>query len=242
MARQSRAPTLLLTRPAPQSQRFAQQLCALLGNVEIVVSPLMQTAFLHPVVPELPFQAVIFTSETGVQAALTLKHRLPSRAFCVGNRTADAARAAGFAAASAEGEVEALAAMILASGIQGPLLHLRGADSAGDLAGVLTKRGLETHFLTVYSQDPMALTDRAADLFQRDQPILIPIFSPRSARLLAQQRPVATVAPLWIVAISKPAAAAAEALSPTFMTIAAHPDGENMLHAVTEAYKSAASA
>ncbi len=242
MARQSRAPTLLLTRPAAQSQRFAQQLRARLGDVAVVISPLMQTEFLQPALPARDFQAVIFTSETGVEAAMRLQINLPTRAFCVGNRTAAVARAEGFAAQSAEGEVEALAAMILASGINGPILHLRGADSAGDLAGVLTKGGLETVSLIVYRQNPLALSAAAMDLMESAQPILIPVFSPRSARLLVQALPKAVAGPLLIVAISKAAATAAEALGTAHITIAAHPDGENMLHAVAEAYMSAASA
>ncbi len=207
-----------------------------------MISPLMQTEFLQPALPARPFQAVIFTSETGVEAALRLQHSLPTRAFCVGNRTAAVARAGGFAAQSAEGEVTALAAMILASGIKGPILHLRGADSAGDLAGVLTNRGLETVSQVVYSQNPLGLSAAAMALFQSGAPILIPIFSPRSARILAQVLPKAAAGPLWIVAISKAAAAEAEALGPAHMVIAAHPDGENMLHAVAETYMSAASA
>ena len=242
MARQSRAPTLLLTRPAPQSQRFAQQLRARLGDVAVVISPLMQTEFHQPALPARHFQAVIFTSETGVEAAMRLQANLPTRAFCVGNRTAQAARAGGFAALSADGEVKALAAMILASGIKGPVLHLRGADSAGDLAGILTNAGLETVSLIVYSQNPTALSAMAKDVIESGAPILIPIFSPRSARLLAQALPKTAVGPLWIVAISKAAAAEAEALGPAFMTVSAHPDGENMLHAVAEAYMSATSA
>lgn len=173
---------------------------------------------------------------------MRLHQPLPKHAFCVGNRTAAAARAQGFTALSAEGEVGALAALILGAGITGPVLHLRGADTAGDLGGVLSKGGIETVSLIVYSQNPLPLSDAATVLLQSGAPILVPIFSPRSARLLAQALPKAATGPLWIVAISKAAAAEAAALSPAFMTIAAHPDGENMLHAVAEAYKSAASA
>ena len=53
-----------------------------------------------------------------------IPHGIPDVAF----EPAEAARARGFAALSADGEVKALAAMILASGIKGPILHLRGAD------------------------------------------------------------------------------------------------------------------
>lgn len=208
----------------------------------MVIAPLMQTEFHQPALPPFPFRSVIFTSETGVAAALALGQALPKRAFCVGNRTADAARRAGFDAQSAAGEVNALARMIQASGVEGPLLHLRGQDSAGDLAETLTKGGLETVFLVVYTQKPANLIPEAAALFLQDQPVIVPIFSPRSARLLAEAVPVNHRAPLWIVAISAAAARAAADLFPARLVIADHPDGENMLHAVAGLYISAGKA
>lgn len=236
MARQSRAPTLLLTRPAPQSQRFARDLALRLGDAAIVISPLMQTVFLQPTLPSAPFHAVIFTSETGVKAAMNLGQSLPKLAFCVGNRTAHAARAAGFETHSADGDAVALTQLIETSGVPGPLLHLCGQDSAGDLAETLTKHGIETQSSVVYSQNPKGLFPEAAGLFGQDNPVLIPIFSPRSARLLAAALPKNTTAPLWIVAISKAAAEAAAALCPEKLVIAAYPDGENMLQAVAGLY------
>lgn len=236
MVRQSRAPLLLLTRPAPQSQRFAQEVRARLGEVPVVISPLMQTVFHQPDLPDLPFRAVILTSETGVKATSRLGTALPALAFCVGNRTAADATAAGFDARSADGDVHALAAMILASGLAGPLLHLRGEDSAGNLAEMLTKGRIETHSAIVYTQTPCPLTDQALALFRQDTPVLAPVFSPRSARLLAAALPQTRVAPLWIAAISPAAADVARALNPARLVTAAHPDGENMLHAVAELY------
>ncbi len=236
MARQSRVPCLLLTRPAPQSQRFAQEIRARLGAVPVVISPLMTTVFHRPDLPDLPFRAVILTSETGVKATSQLHAALPALAFCVGNRTAAAATAAGFDARSADGDVHALAAMILASGVAGPLLHLRGEDSAGNLAETLTKGGIETYSTIIYTQAPCPLTDQALALFGQDTPVLAPVFSPRSARLLVAALPPTRVAPVWVAAISPAAAEAARALSPARLVTAAHPDGENMLHAVADLY------
>lgn len=237
MARQSRAPVVLLTRPAPQSQRFAQALQARLPSVQVVVSPLMQTEWLHPPLPDRPFHALILTSETGAEAAGHLRAAgtpLPETAFCVGPRTTDTARAAGFAAISADGDVHALAALIRAAQPQGPLLHIRGEDVAGNLAETLTNGGIETHSAILYAQRPCPLSPAALTLLQAADPVLVPLFSPRSAQILAQALPPEAKAPLWIVAISPAAATEAQALSPTRLAVAPHPDGGNMLQTVLQ--------
>lgn len=237
MARQSRAPVVLLTRPAPQSQRFARALQARLPSVQVVVSPLMQTEWLHPPLPDRPFHALILTSETGAEAAGHLRAAgtpLPETAFCVGPRTTDTARAAGFAAISADGDVHALAALIRAAQPQGPLLHIRGEDVAGNLAETLTNSELETHSAILYAQRPCPLSPAAFTLLQAEGPVLVPLFSPRSAQILAQALPPEAKAPLWIVAISPAAATEAQALTPARLAVAPHPDGGNMLQTVLQ--------
>lgn len=237
MARQSRAPVVLLTRPAPQSQRFAQALQARLPLVQVMMSPLMQTEWLHPPLPDRTFGALILTSETGAEAAGHLRATgipLPETAFCVGPRTTDTARTAGFAAISADGDVHALAALIRSAQPQGPLLHIRGEDVAGNLAETLTNGGIETHSAILYAQRPCPLSAAALTLLQGEGPVLVPLFSPRSAQILAQALPPDTKAPLWIVAISQAAATAAPALTPARLAVAPHPDGGNMLQTVLQ--------
>ena len=237
MARQSRAPVVLLTRPAPQSQRFAQALQARLPSVQVIVSPLMQTEWLHPPLPSIAFGALILTSETGAEAAGRLRATgspLPETAFCVGPRTSDTARAAGFQAISADGDVHALAALIRAAHPQGPLLHIRGEDVAGNLSETLTLGGIETHSAILYAQRPCPLSPAALTLLQAEGPVLVPLFSPRSAQILAQALPPEAKAPLWIVAISQAAATAAPALTPARLAVAPHPDGGNMLQTVLQ--------
>ena len=237
MARQSRAPVVLLTRPAPQSQRFAQALQERLPSVQVIVSPLMQTEWLHPPLPDRPFHALILTSETGAKAADRLRAAgtpLPATAFCVGPRTTETARAAGFQAISADGDVHALAALIRAAHPQGPLLHIRGEDVAGNLSETLTNSGIETHSAILYAQRPCPLSRAALTLLQAEGPVLVPLFSPRSAQILVQALPPDSKAPLWIAAISPAAATVAQALTPARLTIAPHPDGGNMLHTVLQ--------
>ena len=122
MARQSQ-PTILLTRPLAQSQRFA----AMVGGA--VIAPLMVPEFLSPPLPTRDFAAVVLTSETGVEAARRISAAgapLPKRAFCVGDRTAKAAQAA----LAGSGLVVALIAMLAGIGQPAAQVALRSFAAA----------------------------------------------------------------------------------------------------------------
>lgn len=219
MSAQPRA-LILLTRPAPQSKRFAAAL-----GLECLISPLIAPRFLAPDLPA--HKALILTSETGALAARGLA---PCRAFCVGDRTAEVARSLGFDATSASGDAEALMALILSDPIA-PLLHLRGREARGDIAARLTAAGLPTHEAVVYAQEEQALTPEAVAALQGQTPVIAPLFSPRSATILAAECARITArAPLRVVAMSQAVADAARALDPA-PVISARPDGDSMLEA-----------
>jgi uroporphyrinogen-III synthase len=234
MAPQHHALSILLTRPADQAARFAQDLAARFGNrLRPAVSPLMVPRFLAPDWPDAAYAALILTSETGAEAAARLRAQgraLPDRAICVGDRTAQAARAAGFSATSAQGDAEALLAHILASGDPGPFLHLRGRDARGDIAPRLSAQGCPAHAAIVYAQEAQPLTDAARHILAGHDPVVVPLFSPRTAALLAERGPFA--APLLVAAISPAAAVRAEALAPARLVTADRPDAAAMLDAV----------
>jgi uroporphyrinogen-III synthase len=235
MAKQSTATAtpVLLTRPYEQSLAFAAALDVRFGDrLHCVLAPLMAPRFLSPQLPEGHFDAVIFTSATAVEAARKLAAPLPTQAFCVGARTADAARAAGFVATSADGDAGDLVAAILSDTPKGRLLHLRGQDSTGDVAERLTAHGVATIPVIIYRQDPQPLTPEAIDLLQDTAPLVLPIFSPRSAVLLAAALPNVTRARLHIAAMSAAVAKAAAAIPHAALVIARHPDADSMLDAV----------
>ena len=237
MARQSRAPTILLTRPLLQSQRFAAQLRARWPDLAVVISPLMAPEFLPVDLPRRAFAALILTSETGAEAARRISaagQGLPAIVFCVGDRTAQAAKAAGFVAQSAGGDADALVALIARQAPDGPLLFLRGQDSAGDVESRLVSAGTETVSAIVYTQTEHALTRDANRLLRASAPVILPLFSPRSARLFLSQRPDGPVkAPLWLAALSPAVAQVAAGLAPDRMGIAATPDAAAMLQAIS---------
>lgn len=199
MARQSH-PTILLTRPDAQSQRFARQI----GGA--VISPLMRPEFLAPPLPAGDFAAVVLTSETGAAAAGRISAAgiaLPKRAFCVGDRTAEAAQALGFDASSAGGDANDLLAQIASVAPVGCLLLLQGQDTAGDLKNRLISAGIETVSVITYRQIAQHLSDEAILLLQGSAPVILPVFSARSAVLLvAELRRTAAKAPLQLAALS----------------------------------------
>ncbi|MFE3836734.1 uroporphyrinogen-III synthase [Pseudogemmobacter sonorensis] len=228
-------PVVLLTRPAAQSARFAEALRARFGpDLAILISPLMETEALAPTLPPGPFAALILTSETGAAAACRLRAEgaeLPGPAFCVGTRTAHAAR--GFQAVAAAGDATDLARLILSRPDPGPLLHLHGIDRAADMARLLPGRKVRS--CAVYAQRARGFDAPVLDLLARPGPVLVPLFSPRSARLFAAALPPGPGADLRPVAISANARDALPAPMALRTRIAARPDAEAMVEALAEA-------
>ncbi|MDP4034375.1 MAG: uroporphyrinogen-III synthase [Pseudorhodobacter sp.] len=240
MARQSRLPSFLLTRPAAQGDRFAAALRRRFGSaITIINTPLMAAQFLTPTLPDIRFQALIFTSETGVlafqQVSAEIGLAAGAQAWCVGDRTASAARAAGLTPLSAKGDAEALLRAIVAARPSGALLHLHGKEVRGNLADRLVSAGIETYSSVIYAQQPQPLTPQACAALQARDAILLPLFSPRTAALFcAEAQKIQLHAPLWAAALSPAVAAAIKDLPVAGLIIAAHPDAEAMLGALAD--------
>lgn len=226
--------SFLLTRPAAQSARFAAELRARYGAATpIIISPVICPVYLKPALPDRPFVAIVLTSESGAEGARQLSAEgvsLPAAAYCVGDRTANAAKDAGFAARSAHGDATALLEMIRAQQPLGPLLYLRGDDSRGDVVDNLRSSGIEAYEAIVYKQESQLLMADAKTCLDAANPVILPLFSPRSAALLAAQGPF--LAPLLIAALSPAVAEAAAALPNVRLTIASHPDAPGLLRAI----------
>ena len=236
MVKQYRDMTILLTRPAAQSLRFASELQQALPDVPIIISPLMVPDYLNPPIPPDNFNAVILVSVAAVEAAKRISAtgaKLPALAYCVGNRTAAAATVLGFQALSAQGDAADLLAMIKADQPTGRLLFLRGRDSSGDIAKNLLSARIETVSLIVYQQKGAPLNPGAVDLLQGNQPVILPVFSVRSAGLVqAEITRISATAPLWVAALSPAIAAAFDPKTLAGLGTAHHPDSNAMILAV----------
>jgi uroporphyrinogen-III synthase len=223
---------VLVTRPEPEATATAEILSARFGGrVRPVVAPLMAVDYLAPVLPDGPFGGVIFTSSAAVAAAALLGLTLPRRAWCVGQKTAERAAAAGFDASAAGGDADALVETVLAARPGGRLLHLRGEDARGLVAERLNSAGIETVSVVVYRQVPQPLTPEATELLRRDRVVVVPLFSPRSAGLFANALPMDHRATLHLVCMSEAVAEGVAGIGGS-VTLADRPDLEAMLKAV----------
>lgn len=230
---------LLLTRPRPQGEAFAAALAAALpGRFLPVLAPMLAIAPWAGRIDLGGAQALLFTSSNGVAAFAGLSAERSLPAWCVGDATARAARAAGFAARSAGGDVEALAALAAAAARPGAgaLIHVRGRHAAGDLVGRLVAAGLPARGLEVYDQVAVAPPPEAAVLLAAGAVEVAAAFSPRSAAAFA----AAARAEGWplggmtLVSLSAAADAAHEAPEPGRRVIAAEPTREGMIAALAK--------
>ncbi len=235
MARQSISGVVpvLLTRPEAEAQAFATALTDRFGGrVRPLLTPLMAVEYLAPSLPEGHFVGAVFTSASGVEGASRLRASLPGRAWCVGAKTAARAQAAGFEARSANGDADALVASILADPPGGRLLHLRGQEAQGEVAERLNSAGIETESAIVYRQLPQLLRAEGVEILRRPGIVLVPLFSPRSARLFAAALPARFAAELHLVVMSAAVAMAAEDVACASIEIAERPDAAAMVEAV----------
>lgn len=145
---------VLVTRPAPDNERSAETLRAL--GFEVLLAPML-------VFEPLPFQCdatsargVLLTSANAVRAMIyhpALPHLRALPAFAVGETTAIAARAAGFAEVrAAGGDAVSLLAMVKDTVPAGekPLLYLSADEISRDLGAALGGSGIRVERIPVY--------------------------------------------------------------------------------------------
>lgn len=132
------------------------------------------------------YDGVIFTSENAVDALA--HHGAPPGmdALCVGRRTADAARIAGFRAVSANGSAEDLAELVASEPRAKLFLYARGKHVAFDLPRRLRGLGVAVDEQVVYAQHELAL-GRAAAAALASRRCVCPLFSEMVARILGSQ-------------------------------------------------------
>lgn len=221
-------PILIVTRPDPQGARFAAAIRAAWdGPLDIILSPLLQIVPVEVGADLQDLGGVIFTSVNGVAQAARLGLPTDIPAFCVGEKTAEAANSAGFVTITGPGDAAQLTKMILAERPKGPLAHIRGRHARGDIAGELTAAGLHCRDVVAYDQQALPLTEAAKNVLQGQNPVVVPLFSARTCTIFESSGPF--MAALHLVAISL--AAMPKHVSAQTRTIAAAPDGTAMVNA-----------
>jgi uroporphyrinogen-III synthase len=183
---------ILVTRPAPDNETTAAALRT--KGFAVLLAPMLR---FEPVAfhddTEARYGAVIVSSANALRAIesdLAGSRLLTLPLFAVGERSAEAARRAGFDdVAVADGNAAALRDLIVA-GVRAKrlkkastLLYLAGADLAGDLAGELGERGFTVVTHTTYRMLPVQnLPQEAVDAFAANRIEAVLHYSRRSAR------------------------------------------------------------
>ena len=221
-------PTLLLTRSEAQSKAFLNMCEARAGRrIPVIISPLLRIEPLGDVPDLNRFAAVVATSANGVERlGVALAGRMVRT---VGERTAEIARAFGAEALALGENVEAF--LRRGGELTGPVLVVRGVHAIGDLSEQLAGQGHEVEEAVLYDQVAVPLNGAARSLLTGGSPVVAPLFSPRTARLLAQ---TTVTAPLLVLAISE---ATAEAwIGGGRVQVAESPDAEAMCRLVIAAF------
>lgn len=194
-------------------------------EVPAVVSPLLRIEPSGPLPDLADGDAVIFTSEAWVTALAALGGRAGSRAWCVGARTAEAAKTLGF---EIDGMAETADALVEIVTEPGPVMHLHGRFTRGDVVGRLRAQGLRVSGHCIYDQVAQALSDEARRILGAKGAICVPLFSPRTAEIFAKALPTSLRATLFVCAMSEAVAEAAAGIQAADLRVAAAPTGEAM--------------
>ena len=173
---------VVVTRPQADGERTAAALEAL-GH-EVLVAPLMR---IEPVAADLAgtWSAIAITSANAIQPIPAAADRtLP--VFAVGDRSAEAARQAGFAEVrSANGDIKDLLRLVVSrsTDAKAPLLYLAGKDRSDDLVARLATYGIAAEMRVVYRTVAEAFPPVLAVALESGDVDAVLHFSRRSAEL-----------------------------------------------------------
>jgi uroporphyrinogen-III synthase len=218
---------VLITRPEEDAARIAALLKA--RGHEAVIAPLLSVRFHDGAEISLDgIQAVLATSANGVRALARRSTRRDVPLFAVGPQTEDEALRLGFQTVrNAQGDARALAAATAgwASPSAGPLLHVKGAEAGGTLAGLLTARGFEVRSTVLYEVAAVTRLPAAVrNLVDGRRIDAALFFSPRSARTFHDCAADLDVSHLIAVCISEATAAALAPLAFREVRVAPEPN------------------
>ncbi|QWG23625.1 uroporphyrinogen-III synthase [Bradyrhizobium sediminis] len=242
---------VLVTRPHPDDATTAASLRG--RGYEVLQAPVLRfepVAFHDDM--DARYSAVIVTSASAVRG---IDHHLKGHRllelplFAVGERTADAARRAGFThVISANGDAAGLRdlvrARVKAKELKkaSTLLYLAGADLARDLAGELGESGLRVVTWTTYRMVPVgSLPREVCDAFAANRIEAVLHYSRRSARafLDAARADGVEISALSIVqcCISAAVASVVREAGATQVVVAATPDEDALFEALERALR-----
>ena len=233
---------LLITRPEADARAFADKLAE--RDVECVIAPVMTVVFDENLAIGLDgVQAVLLTSANGARALARSTERRDLSVLAVGPATAAEARELGFASvATAGGDVDKLADLAIERlrPAAGPLLHVAGSVTAGDLAGRLESADFTVERAVAYRAQALAsLPSAAHDALTHDAVQGAVFFSPRTAAVFVKLARAAGVEGrlqgLRAFCLSQAVAEASQSATWREVLVAAQPDGGALIDLICSA-------
>lgn len=218
----------LITRAAAEAERSAARLRA--RGIDCLISPLLRMVDVAADIPARDFAAIVLTSARAAQSQAVQRLPAPLKAlplWVVGEKTCDAARAAGLSGpALTAPDAATLAAGIGKLGTAGPALYLAGADRKPDLERELARLHIGLCACVVYEAQALdGLSEAAQQALSAGRIDAVLHYSRRSADLYAKAASSAGV-PLDAarhVCLSEDVAGALRALGATRIAVAAAP-------------------
>ncbi len=219
--------TLLLTRPEGMNAKVLASLDPISPGIQVIQSALMEICATGITADLSNAAGVIFTSRNGVHFGGP-SQRLPT--FCVGPATADAARAKAWPVEHVAQNADALVQKLITSRPKPPILHIAGSARRGEIAARLTSAGIETQAVAVYDQRLNSLSDAAKTAILRESPVIVPLYSPRTARQFCTEAKSARA--LHLVCLSDAVREEVKAIGVLSVSVASQPNGRSMLQAL----------
>ncbi|MGE0425366.1 MAG: uroporphyrinogen-III synthase [Reyranellaceae bacterium] len=233
---------VLVTRSEPDAGRFGEALRA--KGHEPLLAPLLRHETLEPPA-DLDqrleeAQAVLLTSANGARALAKATARRDLRLLVVGDATGETAEALGFHdTLSASGDVTALAVLVRKQirPNAGPLLHVGGTATAGDLVGQLAASGYAiTHVALYETRLSDTLPFDVEHALAAGTIDVVTLFSPRTAeafvKLASRPEIAGGLAKASAVVMSQAVAERASSLPWREVAVAGRPTQDEMLLAI----------
>ena len=174
---------LLLTRPLGGNERFCLKIKHLLYSCEILDNPIQKIDFLPSLGKVNKNSVLIFTSANGLRAAK--KHNLINKkCFVVGANTKKIAVSFGYDVLGFSKDQENLLKLIKSKKPTESLVYIRGKHTVGNLCDTLKRNQFSCLDIIGYNQEPLKIKKQNLQKIHSGRPVILPIFSSRSAELL----------------------------------------------------------
>lgn len=169
----------------------------------------------------------IFSSSNGVAHAPA---GLGRSAYCVGEATTSAALAKGWRAEMRGTTADSLVASLIQNPPHGRMVHMSGTHTRGDIAARLEAHGMQVETVAVYDQVAQKLSTEALALLASAHPVIVPLFSPRTAKLFSCE--AHGCANVHVIAFSKAVAQSLDRASYATVALSSAPDSTAMQAAI----------